>query len=136
MTLRYRILGVVSILVTLALVSLALALSHDSPCGAPDSLPDDTQRMKAVVHRCYGSAEVLKVEEIGKPTPADDQVLVKVHAAALNPLDWHYMTGTPYIMRLLSGLGAPEDPRMGVDFGGTVEVVGKDVQRFKPGVNL
>jgi NADPH:quinone reductase-like Zn-dependent oxidoreductase len=63
----------------------------------------------------------------------DDQVLVKVHAAAVNPLDWHYMRGSPYIMRLGTGLGAPDEPRLGVDFAGTVESVGKDVTRFKPG---
>lgn len=133
MTLRTRALAVILTLVALALVSMAIALSHDSPCGAPDSLPDGTQRMKAIVYRCYGSPDVLKLEEIAKPTPADNQVLVKVHAAALNPLDWHYMRGEPYIMRLSSGLGAPEDTRIGVDFAGTVEAVGRNVTRFKPG---
>lgn len=133
MRLRYRVLGVVSMLVALALVSLAVALSHDSPCGVSDSLAGDAQRMKAIVYRCYGSAEVLKLEEIAKPPPADDEVLVKVHAAALNPLDWHYMRGEPYIMRMSSGLGGPTDTRMGVDFAGTVEAVGRNVTRFKPG---
>lgn len=133
MKLRYRVLGIVSMLVALALVSLALALSHDSPCSAPAALPADTTRMKAIVYRCYGSPEVLSFEEIARPTAADNEVLVKVHAAALNPLDWHYMRGTPYIMRTSSGLGAPEDIRMGVDFAGTVEAVGKNVTRFKPG---
>ena len=76
---------------------------------------------------------MLKLEQVAKPTPADDQLLVKVHAAALNPVDWHYMRGSPYIMRLSSGIGAPNDPRVGVDFAGTVEAVGKNVTRFKPG---
>ena len=89
--------------------------------------------MKAIVHRCYGSADVLKFEEIAKPIAADDEVLVKVRAASVNPLDWHYMSGTPYIMRMSSGLGAPENMRMGVDFAGIVEAVGKNVKRFKPG---
>jgi NADPH:quinone reductase-like Zn-dependent oxidoreductase len=89
--------------------------------------------MKAVVSRCYGSPEVLKVEQAAKPTPADNEVLVKVHAAAVNPLDWHYMRGKPYIMRLGAGFGAPKDTRVGVDFAGTVEAVGKDVSHFKPG---
>jgi len=133
MRLRNRVLTVILALVTLALVSIALALSYDSPCRAPDSLPGDTQRMKAIVSRCYGSPEVLKLEEIAKPTAADDEVLVKVHAASLNPLDWHYMRGRPYIMRMSSGLGAPTDTRVGVDFAGTVEAVGKNVKRFKPG---
>lgn len=133
MTLRKRILTAVLMLVMFALASLAFALSHDSPCAAPDPLPGGTTRMKAIVQRCYGSADVLRLEEIAKPTPADDEVLVKVHAAAVNPLDLHYMTGTPYVMRLSSGLGTPEDTHVGVDFAGTVEAVGKDVKRFKPG---
>ncbi|MDB6046718.1 MAG: Alcohol dehydrogenase zinc-binding domain protein [Gammaproteobacteria bacterium] len=133
MTRRYRALVVVFMLVALVLVSLALALSYDSPCGPPASLPDDTTRMKAIVSRCYGSPDVLTLEEIAKPTAADNEVLVKVHAAAVNPLDWHYMRGIPYIMRMESGLGTPKDTRVGVDFAGTVEAVGRNVTRFKPG---
>jgi NADPH:quinone reductase-like Zn-dependent oxidoreductase len=89
--------------------------------------------MKAIVFRCYGSPDVLKFEDIEKPTAADDQVLIKVHAASVNPLDWHYMRGTPYLVRMDAGFGKPEDPRLGVDFAGTVEAVGKNVKRFKPG---
>ncbi|MCH8308244.1 MAG: NAD(P)-dependent alcohol dehydrogenase [Proteobacteria bacterium] len=89
--------------------------------------------MKAIVYRCYGSPDVLEFEDVDKPTPADDEVLVKVHAAAVNPLDWHYMRGSPYIMRLGVGLGAPTRTSMGVDFAGTVEAVGSNVKRFKPG---
>ena len=61
---------------------------------------------------------------------------MKVRAAGVNPLDWHYMRGSPYLMRLMSGTGAPKDSRMGVDFSGTVEAVGKNVQQFKPGDNV
>src|SRR4029077_9036477 len=89
--------------------------------------------MKAVVYRCYGSADVLRVEEIAKPQPHDNEILVKVHAASLNPLDWHFMHGTPYIVRLDAGIGKPKDIRLGVDYSGTVEAIGKDVTRFKPG---
>lgn len=89
--------------------------------------------MKAVVYRCYGAPEVLKVEEVARLAPADDELLVRVHAASLNPLDWHYMEGSPYIMRLEVGIGAPKDPRMGVDFSGTVEATGKGVEHFKVG---
>ena len=133
MRLRYKILGVTLVLVAVALLSLALALSHDSACGPAPVLPHKTQLMKAIVHRCYGSPDVLKLEDIEKPTAVDDQVLVKVHAASVNPLDWHYMRGTPYLVRLDSGFGKPENPRLGVDFAGTVEAVGKNVKRFKPG---
>src|SRR6266480_4155498 len=133
MRLRSRILSVVLILAAVAVVSLALAVSHDSPCGPAPVLPAKTQLMKAIVYGCYGSPDVLRFEDIEKPTPADDQLLVKVHAASVNPLDWHYMRGTPYLVRTDSGFGKPEDPRLGVDFAGTVEAVGKNVKRFKPG---
>jgi NADPH:quinone reductase-like Zn-dependent oxidoreductase len=90
--------------------------------------------MKAVVYCDYGVPN-LRVQEIEKPTPADDQLLVKVRAAAVNPLDWHFIEGTPYIGRFLFGFGArkPKDTRLGVDFAGTVEAVGKNVTKFKPG---
>src|SRR6267378_3304041 len=133
MKLRYKVLNVILILVAVALVSLALALSHDSACGPAPLLPNKAQLMKAIVYRCYGSPDVLRFEDIEKPTAADDQVLVKVHAASVNPLDWHYMRGTPYIVRLDSGFGKPENARLGVDFAGTVEAVGKNVKQFKPG---
>ena len=133
MKLRYRVAGVILILVAVALSSLALMLSHNSSCGPAPVLPDKTKLMKAIVYRCYGSPDVLRFEDVEKPMPADDEVLVKVHAAAVNPLDWHYMRGSPYIMRLGSGLGAPNDTRLGVDFAGTVEAVGRNVKRFKPG---
>lgn len=89
--------------------------------------------MKAIVYRCYGSADVLKLEDVAKPVPAEDEVLIKIRAASVNPLDWHYMRGSPYIMRLESGIGAPKDSRMGVDFAGTVESVGSAVTEFRPG---
>ena len=133
MRLRYKILGVTSMLVAIVLVSLALALSHDSACGPAALLPNKTQLMKAIVYRCYGSPDVLRFEDTEKPIAADDQVLVKVHAASVNPLDWHYMRGTPYLVRTDSGLGKPTDPRLGVDFAGTVEAVGRNVKRLKPG---
>src|ERR1700746_662419 len=72
--------------------------------------------MKAVVYANYGSPDVLEIRDIKKPVPNDDQVLVKVRAASLNPLDWHYMEGTPYIMRALgTGLRKPKSPRLGDD---------------------
>jgi len=120
-------------LLTVALVALAVALSHNSACGAPTALPAQTATMQAIVYRCYGSPEVLKLESIAKPMPADDEVLVRVRAASVNPLDWHYMRGEPYVMRLSSGFGRPNDTRVGVDFAGVVEAVGKNVTRFKAG---
>ncbi|MEP7072458.1 MAG: NAD(P)-dependent alcohol dehydrogenase [Verrucomicrobiota bacterium] len=90
--------------------------------------------MKAIVHCDYGSPDVLKLEEIAKPTPTDDQLLVKVRAASVNPLDWHYLEGTPYIMRFLGvGMRKPKSTRLGVDYAGVVEAVGKNVTDFKVG---
>jgi NADPH:quinone reductase-like Zn-dependent oxidoreductase len=90
--------------------------------------------MKAVVYTEYGPPEVLEVRDLKKPEPTDDQVLIKVHAAAVNPYDWHFIRGTPYIMRMMiGGLRRPKDPRIGVDYAGTVEAVGKNVTQFKPG---
>jgi NADPH:quinone reductase-like Zn-dependent oxidoreductase len=132
MKLRYKILGGVVLVVAAGVLALGLAVSHNSPCPAPVA-SNDSNAMKAILYRCYGSPDVLKLEETPKPTPAADELLVRVHAASVNPLDWHYMTGSPYIMRLGAGLGAPKDPRMGVDFAGTVEAVGQHVTRFKPG---
>jgi len=89
--------------------------------------------MKAVVYCDYGVAN-LKFQDVEKPAPADDQLLVKVRAASVNPLDWHYVEGTPFVMRALSGgLRKPKDTQLGVDFAGTVEAVGKNVTKFKPG---
>jgi NADPH:quinone reductase-like Zn-dependent oxidoreductase len=128
-----KVLGAVSIVVAVMLLTLAATMSHNAPCGPADPLAADATRMQAIVHRCYGAPDVLKVEDIEKPTPAPDEVLVRVRAASVNPLDWHYMRGTPYIMRLDSGLGTPTSTRMGVDFAGTVEAVGRNVKRFRPG---
>ena len=89
--------------------------------------------MKAVVHCDYGSADVLTLQDVEKPTPADEEALVKVRAASVNPLDWHRMRGTPYLMRRDSGLRKPKNIRMGVDFAGTVDAIGKNVTQFKPG---
>ncbi|HEY2780490.1 MAG TPA: NAD(P)-dependent alcohol dehydrogenase [Steroidobacteraceae bacterium] len=133
MKLRYKILGVIAIVIIVGVTTLAVMMSHDSPCSAAPPLAANVPSMKAIVYRCYGSADVLKLETIAKPVPADDRVLVKVHAASVNPLDWHYMQGKPYIMRPMAGFGAPKSILMGADFAGTVESIGKNVKRFKPG---
>ena len=133
MKLRYKIAGGILGFVAVAIFSLALVIGHSSACGPAPEVTGGTELMKAIVYRCYGSPDVLALEDVEKPTPTDDEVLVRVHAASVNPLDWHYMRGSPYIMRLGTGIGAPKDPRMGVDFAGTVEAVGSNVERFKPG---
>lgn len=133
MKLRYKVLSGIAIVLVVAIASLGVVLSHDSACMAPPPLAANTPAMKAIVYRCYGTPDVLKLEEIAKPAPADGRMLVKVHAASVNPLDWHYMQGKPYIMRPGAGIGRPNSILMGADFAGTVESVGKNVTRFKPG---
>jgi NADPH:quinone reductase-like Zn-dependent oxidoreductase len=100
-------------------------------CNQMTAAQGDT--MKAIVYCDYGSPDVLKLVDIAKPVPNDNQVLVKVRAASVNPYDWHFIRGTPYIMRLGIGLRKPKVTRIGVDFAGMVEAVGKNVTQFKPG---
>ena len=76
---------------------------------------------------------MLAIEDVEKPVPKDGELLVKVRAASVNPADWHFVRGEPYIIRMDFGFGAPKNPRIGIDFAGTVEAVGKDVTKFKPG---
>ncbi len=133
MKLRYKILGAIVLLLAAGVLTLALAMSHTAPCGAAPPLPAGATLMKGIVRRCYGPPDVLKYEDLPKPVPADDEVLVKVHAASVNPLDWHYVEGTPYLVRIDGGFGKPENPQLGVDFAGTIESVGRNAKRFKPG---
>lgn len=88
--------------------------------------------MKAAVFRSYGPPDVLKIEEIDKPTPSDDEVLVRVRATSVNPAEWYGMSGL-FIARLGNGLLKPKDTRLGADYAGVVEAVGKNVTGIKPG---
>jgi NADPH:quinone reductase-like Zn-dependent oxidoreductase len=89
--------------------------------------------MKAVAQDRYGSPDVLELRDVDKPVPAAGEVLVRVHAAALNAYDWHLMRGDPYLARLSFGLGGPKAKIRGRDFAGRVEAVGGDVTRIGPG---
>ncbi len=89
--------------------------------------------MKAILFPRYGSPDVLQLTEVEKPTPNENQVLIKVIAASANPLDWHRMRGEPFIARMGEGLRKPKDTRLGADIAGRVETVGRNVTEFKPG---
>jgi NADPH:quinone reductase-like Zn-dependent oxidoreductase len=89
--------------------------------------------MKAAVYSRYGPPDVLQVRDVEKPVPKDDEVLIEVRAASVNPLDWHFMRGTPYFVRIMAGLRKPKITRLGVDVAGQVEAVGRNVTQFKPG---
>ena len=129
-----RVLGWIALSIPVVAVA-ALTITYlmsDNACGDGSSgIPAGP--VQAVTYCDYGTAEVLQLERIEKPVPAEDQILVKVAAAAVNPLDWHYIRGTPYAMRLMTGLRRPKELRLGVDYSGTVEAVGAKVTRFKPG---
>jgi len=119
----------------ISLVLLAGLVAYwrsDNTCRDPKPVAQGGL-MKAIVYCEYGAPDVLKLEDVEKPVPGDDQVLVRVRAASVNPLDWHYMRGTPYLMRMDAGLRKPKVTRLGVDFAGTVEAVGRNVKKFRPG---
>src|SRR5262245_57410202 len=107
MKLRYKIASVILIVLALGALALAIAMSHNAACGPSPPLAAGATPMKAILHRCYGSPAVIRYEDIPKPNPAENEILVRVHAASLNPLDWHYLEGTPYMVRLDGGLGRP-----------------------------
>jgi NADPH:quinone reductase-like Zn-dependent oxidoreductase len=92
-----------------------------------------TPKMNAILYRRYGSADVLDLQQVEKPEADNDGILVRILATSVNPADWHYMTGRPYFMRLLTGLRKPKKITLGVDMAGRVEAVGKNVTKFKPG---
>jgi NADPH:quinone reductase-like Zn-dependent oxidoreductase len=89
--------------------------------------------MKAIVQDRYGSEEALELRDIDRPAIADDGVLVRVHAASVHVGDWVLMTGSPFVMRLATGLRRPKNPVPGTDVAGTVEAVGRDVHELRPG---
>jgi len=133
MKLRYKIINGFLAVLGVAILCLAITLSYTSECTPPTGISAGEDTMKAVVSRCYGGPEMLEYLDVAKPQPGPKDVLVQVKAAAVNPLDYHYMRGLPYIMRLSAGIGSPSDPRMGVDFAGVVVQVGDNVTKFAVG---
>jgi NADPH:quinone reductase-like Zn-dependent oxidoreductase len=90
--------------------------------------------MKAIVCTKYGSPDVLQLQEVAKPDPQDDEVLIKIHAASVNARDWRYMRAKPFLIRLMpGGLLQPKNKILGVDVAGRVEAIGINVKKFKPG---
>lgn len=124
---KRRWLGILGLILAVALAGLWLYRP------APRVLRANGEPMKAVVYHDYGPPEVLRLEVIDRPVPKEHQVLIKVRAASVNPLDWHYLRGTPYVMRLDTGLHQPKEPQLGTDLAGEVVAVGRGVTRFKPG---
>jgi NADPH:quinone reductase-like Zn-dependent oxidoreductase len=94
---------------------------------------DEATTMRAACRTRYGSPETIELTDVVRPALTDDGVLVRVRAAALNRLDWYWLTGAPWIARPDTGLFRPRSPLLGVDFAGTVEAVGPEAEGFKPG---
>src|SRR3979411_2888513 len=115
-----------------AICSAALLFARAALAQSPS--PNAAPRIKAIVYHDFGAPDVLRLEEVDKPVPNDNQLLIKVRALSVNPLDWHFMEGTPYLGRPMAfGFLKPTVTRLGVDYAGTVEVVGKNITEFKPG---
>ena len=89
--------------------------------------------MRAAVYSSYGPPHVIQIKDVEKPVPKDNEVLVRVRAASVNPRDSHFMRGSPYVVRILTGLRKPKLSRLGVDVAGQAEAVGRSVVQFKPG---
>lgn len=89
--------------------------------------------MKAIIYKSYGPPDVLQLVEVEKPAPKEDEVLVKIHAASVNALDWHIMSADIFLVRFGGGLLKPKNTRLGADIAGTVESVGSSVKQFKAG---
>jgi NADPH:quinone reductase-like Zn-dependent oxidoreductase len=114
---------------------LAAAAATAACAGATELQKGNGDQMKAVVSTEFGAPDVLRLEDIDRPAiKEDNQVLIRVRAAAINPLDWHEIRGTPYVGRLIGmGFSSPKNPKRGVDFAGDIIAVGKGVTKFKPG---
>ena len=124
--------GAILVLLLLAFIAVFIAYWRSTnDCDGLTAAQGNT--MKAIVYCDYGLPN-LKLQDVEKQTPEDNQLLVRVRAASVNPYDWHFIEGTPKIMRLMGvGLRKPKDMRLGVDFAGNVEAIGKNVTQFKPG---
>lgn len=121
-----------AILLALIVAALIAYWTSSNDCGRNATAGGDL--MKAIVYCDYGPPDTLRLETIAKPACTDDQILIRVRAASVNPLEWHYMRGTPYVGRLMGmGLRKPKVTRLGVDVAGHVEAVGRNVTQFKPG---
>lgn len=112
---------------------LGMPLVSVNPVQWNEALLEERKLMKAILFPKYGSPGILQFMDVEKPTPNENQVLIKVIAASANPLDWHRMRGEPFIARIGEGFRKPQNTKLGADVAGRVEAVGKNVTEFKPG---
>jgi NADPH:quinone reductase-like Zn-dependent oxidoreductase len=133
MTLGRKIWISILLLLLVGFAVAEYAFRHPPPPHPAPVPADPARRMKAVVRYQYGSPDVLQIVDVEKPAPADNEVLIKVHAASINPFEYHFMRGTPYLIHMFAGWRAPKNYRLGVDFAGTIVAVGKEVSHWKVG---
>lgn len=133
MKLRYKILNTLLLLLVLIVGTFAVVISYELPCEPDTSQAPTGDTMQAIVARCYGSAEVLELATVARPKPTGDELLVRVKSASVNPLDYHLMRGSPYVLRMAAGIGKPKDIQVGRDFAGVVEAVGPGARKFQVG---
>ena len=133
MKLRYKIINGFLVFLGVAMLALVFTIGYTSDCVPAANINTGTDSMKAIVRRCYGGPEVVEYTDVERPRPGPHDIVVKVQAAAVNPLDYHFMRGSPYLLRLGTGIGRPDDSRMGVDFSGVVAEVGTEVTKFAVG---
>lgn len=120
-------------LLVLGFVAFAVAWFRSTNACDDPSPKAPEHPMRAYVYCDYGGPERLRLEAVEKPVPGDDEVLVKIRTVSVNPLDWHFVRGRPYLMRISAGLRKPRETRVGVDFAGTVEAAGKNVTQLAVG---
>lgn len=135
-----KVLGGAAVLLVGAVGVMMVVTAQTSACPAGAAIVPGTTadtlsgtHMLAVRQPCYGGPELLRLEQVVRPTPSPSELLVEVHVAGVNPLDWHFMRGEPYLLRLDAGLGAPDDSRFGADFAGVVAAIGDSVTRYAVG---
>ena len=108
MKLRNKILIGIAAVFGVAFAALAITVSYDSTCPPVVASSADAESMRAMMNRCYGVPEGIRLEKIAKPLPAEGKVLIKVHASSVNPAEWYRISGRPNLIRLENGIGAPE----------------------------
>lgn len=115
-------------------VSISVNRAKAASTERPEPKRTGRKIVKAIVYTKYGSPDVLQLEEVEKPAPLDDEVLVKIHAVSVNAKDWHLMRGKPFLARfMIGGFRKPKNPILGSDIAGRIEVVGKNITQFQPG---
>jgi NADPH:quinone reductase-like Zn-dependent oxidoreductase len=108
-------------------------MRNEVTASSNDSLKVQVSLLTVQLNNLVAHLVGLQLQEVEKPAPNDGEILVQIHAASANPLDWHRMRGAPFLVRLGEGLRKPANPRLGADIAGRVEAVGNHVTQFQPG---